>query len=117
MYMDTFLGSIEDSLQYLQTIDPAVCSDAAVFTDGFKLQAKPAEGLRVLLDSSTVWISEQGMTWSIQKCHVMEPENNMPASLYEHTGTHIEVTDSATYLEVTLRHDTVGVQKSVERAR
>ena len=53
MYMDTFPASLEDSLQFLQTIDPAVDGDVGVFADDFKLQASSAEGLQVLLDSST----------------------------------------------------------------
>ena len=61
--------------------------------------------------------SKQRMTWSIQKCHVLEPQDSMPASLYELAGSHIEVTDSATYLGVTLQHDIIGVQKNMERAR
>ena len=114
MYMDSFPVSIEDSLQFLQTSDPAVDGDVGVFADDVKLQASSAEVLQVLLDSSTAWASERGMTWSIQKCHVMEPENSMPGCLYELAGSHIEVTDSASYLGVTLQHDTVGVQKNVE---
>ena len=117
VYMDSCPVSIEDSLQFVQTSDPAVDGDVGVFADDFKLQASSAEVLQVLLDSSTAWASERGMTWSIQKCHVMEPENSMPGSLYELAGSHIEVTDSASYLGVTLQHDTVGVQKPVERAR
>ena len=117
VYMDTFPASIEDSLQFLQTIDPAVDSDVGVFADDVKLQASSAKGLQVLLDSSTAWASKQRMAWSIQKCHVLEPQDSMPASSYELAGSHIEVTDSATYLSVTLQHDTLGVQKNVERAR
>ena len=57
------------------------------------------------------------MTWNIQKCPVLEPDNSTPASSYELAGSHIEVTESATYLGFTLQHETVGIQESVERAR
>ena len=115
--MDTIPASIEDSLQFLQNIDPAVDGDVGVFADDVKVQTSSAKGLEVLLDSSTAWESKQRMTWSIQKCHVLEPQDSIPASLYELAGSHIEVTDSATYIDVTLQHYTVGVQKNVERAR
>ena len=37
--MDNFPASIEDSLQFVQTMNPAVDSDVGVFADDAKLQA------------------------------------------------------------------------------
>ena len=89
LYMDTFPASVEESLQFLQTIDPAVDGDVGLFADVVKPQSSSAEGLQVLLDSSTAWASKQRMTWSIQKCDVLEPQDSMPAGLYELAGSHI----------------------------
>ena len=88
--MDTFPASIEDSIQVLQTTDSVVDGDVGVFAGDVKLQKSSVEGLQVLLDSSTAWESEEGMTWSIQKCHVMEARNSMVASLYKLAGSEID---------------------------
>lgn len=40
MYMDTFPGYLEDSLQILNGIFPGVDGDVGVFADDFKLQVR-----------------------------------------------------------------------------
>lgn len=54
------------------------------------------------------------MTRSIQKCHAIEQKHSMLPSSYDIAGSSIEVTDSAAYPGVALRHEAVGVEKNSE---
>lgn len=104
---------------YTQRNDKAQTStgDVGVFADNAKLQTNSPEALRKMLDVSMKWGYENGMTWSIRKCPILEPENRAIIASYVLAGSIVDVDESATYLGVTLRHNTTALDSNVGRVK
>ena len=117
MYTDGFPVYVKDWLQRVNGIFPVVGGDVSVFANNVKLRASSPAVLQGILDVPSLCESDQGMTWSIHKCDVIKTENGMLAYSYKIAGSSIEVIESATYLGVSLRHDTVGVEENCKAIR
>ena len=88
-----------------------------LFCDDVKIQAASQRELQEALDVATAWAKEAGMTWSVKKCHILEPEGVEIPGKYYLAGQQIGVKESAEYLGVTLRGTKISADKSLERVR
>ena len=88
-----------------------------LFCDDVKIQAVSPRLLQEALDVATDWAKQAGMTWSIKKCHVLEPEKVDNQGTYYLAGQQIRVKEKAEYLGVTLRGSSISADKNVERVK
>ena len=88
-----------------------------LFCDDVKIQAVSSRKLQEALDVATEWAKQAGMTWSIKKCHILEPEGVKFSGNYYLAGEQIGVKESAEYLGVTLRGTTLAVDKNLNRVK
>ena len=94
--------------------------DLSMFADDVKIQAKTAAGLQGALEVCTKWAIETRSTWNVKKCHVLEPDlpgHAGPRGTYYLAGQKVSVSESAEYLGVTLRGDSIVTDKNIERAK
>jgi len=89
----------------------------ALFCDDVKLQAASPRELQEALDVATDWAKDAGMTWSVKKCHILEPEGIDVPGTYYLAGKQIGVKKSAEYLGVTLRGTKLSVGRNLDRVK
>ena len=88
-----------------------------LFCDDVKIQAVSPRELQEALDVATEWAEQAGMTWSVKKCHILEPEGVDIPGKYYLAGKEIRVKESVEYLGVTLRGTKLAADKNLERTK
>ena len=91
--------------------------EISLFADDVKVQSASAKGLQMALDVSTAWAEDMKATWSVSKCHILEPETVSEPGKYVLAGKEVDVAESAEYLGVTLKHGRIDATRNILRVR
>ncbi len=99
---------------------PARMSDvpAILFADDVLLSAKSPEGLRRLMDVSTTWAEDRGMTWNTKKgkSEVLESEETK-GHVFNLARKELNQVKEVTYLGVSLSEEGITDSRMLERIK
>ena len=118
LQQDTYAEKMDEAKAKWDS-DPLIKEEVEIslFADDVKVQAASSKGLQMALDVSTAWAEDTKATWSVSKCHILEPETVSEPGKYELAGKQIEVVEAAEYLGVSLKHGRIDTTRNVSRVR
>ena len=70
IYMDVYAERVMKGESHYRNGDRGLI----MFADDVKLSAASPEVLQEMLDTSSVWAADHGMTWSTTKCFILQPD-------------------------------------------
>ena len=112
LYMDTY------PQQLRQTTSGEMKSwSVDLFADDVKLQTTKPETLQTLLDTSTKWADDMGMTWAPQKCTIITPKDETHKHTFHIANTEMIVKDEAEYLGMSINSEMITSTRNIQRIR
>lgn len=115
MLFNIYMDTLADTLRGRKRLQPmgTTCTssrdiglsrrwDLTMFADDVKVQAETEVVLQPLLNTLATWAKEHGMTWNVNKCHIVGTGNPTPRAPLKLAGSEVGTANKAEYLGVSI---------------